>query len=325
MDQNSRIYVVGQETLIGSALMRVLRQEAYSRLIEEPFDKEEITDPARVERFFAGTKPEYVFLAGGKSGGIYANEKYPADLMGNNLLLDCQIIQASYRQGVKKLLYFSSCCCYPKHCPQRMCEEALLTGPLEPTSEAYALAKIAGMQLCKAYREEYGANFISAIPANLFGPGDDFHAENSHVIAALIRKMHQAKEERALFVEIWGTGKVKREFVYIDDTAEAAIWVMNRYEDSNPINLGGGFDLTIEEAAREIKAVVGFSGSLRFDPRRTDGMPSKLLDSSKLRKLGWRPRTRLREALEITYSWYLETKDASGKERENARSSTVSN
>jgi GDP-L-fucose synthase len=289
-------------------MLRELKRQGYTNMVSRPEEEPDLTDGTQVDAFFARTAPEYVFLVGGKSGGIRANQKYPAELMLDNLLMECHVIHNAYHHGVKKLLYLASSCSYPKHCPQPMRVESLLTGPVEPTNEPYALAKIAGIKLCQAYSQQYGANFISAIPANAFGPGDDFSLEDSHVIAALIRKMHEAKEQGREVVEIWGTGSARREFIFTDDLADACIFVMNAYEGTQPINLGWGWDISIAELALVVKEVTGFQGKIHFDTSKPDGMPVKLLDPSKLNALGWHPRVPFRSALLETYKWFLQSR-----------------
>ena len=305
MDKNANIYVAGGQTLIGAALLRQLEQQGYKHLAGLPPAEPDLTDREQVSDFFASNKPDYVFLAAGKSGGISANQKYPADLMLDNLLVVCNVIDSAHRCGVKKLLYLASSCSYPKHSPQPMQVESLMTGNLEPTNEAYAVAKIAGIKLCQAYCQQYGANFISGIPANAFGIGDDFSLEESHVIPALIRKMHQAKITDAEFVEIWGTGTPRREFIFADDLADACIFIADNYDDPMPINIGGGLDLSIKELAELIKEAIGYRGQLHFDASKPDGMPLKALDSSKLQSMGWQPQTSFRAAVEATYDWFL--------------------
>lgn len=307
MEKHARIYVAGGQTLIGAAILHELERQGYVNIVGRLGGEPELTDAAQVDTFFARTAPNYVFLAAGKSGGIQANQKYPAELMLDNLLVECHVIHSAYRYGAKKLLYLASSCSYPKHCPQPMREDTLLTGSLEPTNEAYAVAKIAGIKLCQAYRQQYGVNFIAGIPANAFGPGDDFDLENSHVLAALIRKMHEAQELGLGSVDIWGTGSPEREFIFTDDLAGACIFIMREYNSSEPINIGSGSDLSIKELAELIKEVVGYSGKLHFDTSKPDGMPSKALDSSKLTEMGWRPRTHFRSALSATYDWFLDT------------------
>jgi GDP-L-fucose synthase len=306
LEKNSRVYVAGARTLIGTAILRQLERQGYANILGKAGEEPDLTNAGAVDDFFAHQAPEYVFVAAGKSGGIEANRKYRAELMLDNLLVECHIIHSAYRHVVKKLLYLASSCCYPRHCPQPMRVDSLLTGPLEPTNEAYAIAKIAGIKLCQAYRQQYGANFIVGIPANVFGPGDDFSPEDSHVIAALMRKMHEAKMLGAPFVEIWGTGTPCREFIFVDDLADACLFVMQKYDGPEPINLGGGTDLSIAELAELVKEVIGFPGELCFDTSRPDGMPLKALDSSKLSKMGWQPTTPFRVALAATYDSFLQ-------------------
>ena len=306
MDRTDRIYVAGSETLIGKALLRQLKVGGYANVIDTGSTEVDLTDGANVEAYFAATKPEYVFLAAGKSGGIGANQKYPADLMLDNLLIQCQIIRNAHRHGSRKLLYFASSCGYPRLSAQPMQVGSLMTGPLEPTSEAYATAKIAGIKLCQAYRQQYGADMISAIPGDVFGPDDDFDLEDSHVIAALMRRMHQAKITGAQSVEVWGSGSPRREFIVVDDVADAAIFLMKNYTGPTPINVGSGFEVTIRSLAELLKEVVGFKGELQFDGTKPDGMALKALDSSELQALGWRPKTSLRAGLEKTYRWFVD-------------------
>jgi GDP-L-fucose synthase len=310
LEKNSNIYVTGGQTLVGAAILRELERQGYTNIVGRPGEEPELTDAAQVDAFFARTAPDYVFLAAGKSGGIRANQKYPAELMLNNLLVECHVVHSAYRHGVRKLLYLASSCTYPKHCPQPMKEEALLTGPLEPTNEAYAVAKIAGIKLCQAYHQQFGANFISGIPANVFGPGDDFSSEDSHVVAALIRRMHEAKERGQEAVEIWGTGSSQREFVFADNLADACVFVMDKYNGLQPINLGCGSGMCIADLAVAIKEVTGFRGRIHFDTSRPDGMPVKLLDSSKLNTLGWRPKVSFHSALLATYEWFRQSPSA---------------
>lgn len=308
MERTARVFVAGSETIIGSALVRVMRERGFAHLVGTAVDQPGLTDPAQVEAFFARTQPEYVILAGGKSGGIWANQRFPALLMRDNLLKECLVIDAAHRYGVKKLLYLASSCCYPRGCPQPMRVESLMTGPLEPTNEAYGLAKLAGIGLCQAYAKQFGARFVAAIPADVFGPGDEFNVEDSHVVPALVRKIHAAKVAGAAKVDVWGTGTPRREFLFVDELAAACLLVMDTYDGPGPINLGGGADLSIAEVAALIKEVVGFSGALRFDTSKADGMPLKILDSSRLQAMGWRPATSLHDALQATYDWFLARK-----------------
>jgi GDP-L-fucose synthase len=306
MHKDARIFIADDHGLIGEAIRTRLRADGYENLVGDP-GKPSLIDAREVEAFFSRTLPEYVFAVGGKSGGIGANQKLPADLMLNNLLVDCHVMDSACRCGVKKLLYMGSSCCYPRACLQPMQVSSLMTGVLESTNEAYATAKLAGIKLSQAYRQQYGIDMISAIPANVFGPGDDFGVEDSHVIAALMVKMHQAKLSQADNVEVWGSGSPRREFIFVADVADAAIFLMNHYSSSVPINLGSGSDASIREIAELIKEVVGFSGELRFNPKKPDGMPLKSLDSSELFALGWQPKISLRLGLGKTYQWYLDT------------------
>ncbi len=307
MDLTDRIYVAGSETLVGKALLRRLDSAGYFNVVDTSSVEPDLTDGASVNAYFEATRPNYVFLAAGKSGGIRANQKYPADLMLNNLLIQCQIIRSAQRHGARKLLYVASSCSYPRSSPQPMQVRSLMTGPLESTSEAYAMAKIAGIKLCQAYQQQHGADMISVIPGDVFGPGDDFGLEDSHVIAALIRKMHQAKIDGAPTVEVWGSGLPRREFIFVDDVADAAIFLMQSYSDPTPVNLGNGSEISIKDIAELIRKVVGYNGQLRFDYTKPDGMPLKALDSSELMAMGWRPKVSLERGLEETYRWFLDT------------------
>jgi GDP-L-fucose synthase len=321
MEKHARIFVAGSSTSTGAAILRQLNQQGYAEIVGGPGGEPDLTDASQVEAFFARTAPEYVFLVAGKSGGIAANQKYPAEFMLDNLLVGCHVIHSAYRHGVRKLLYLASSCSYPKQCPQPMREDALLTGPLEPTNQAYAIAKIAGINLCKAYNQQYGTRFISGIPANTFGPGDDFSLEDSHVVAALMRRMHEAKALGAESVEVWGTGAPCREFIYVDDLADACLFIMQKSDDLGPVNIGDGSSLTIRELAELIKEVVGFSGELRFNTSKPDGMPLKALDTSRLQGMGWQPKTSFYSGLLATYHWFLQAEQATGAT--NARSSLL--
>lgn len=308
MEKSATIYVAGTQTQIGSAILGELDRQGYRNVVARPREEPNLTDPARVDAFFARTTPDYVFLVAGRSGGIRANQKYPAELMLDNLLVECHVIHNAYRHRVKKLLYLASSCCYPKHCPQPMKEEYLLTGPLEYTNKAYAISKIAGIILCQAYHKQYETNFISGIPANCFGPGDDFSLEDSHVVGALMCRMHEAMQRGEDKVVIWGTGQPIREFIYVDDLARACIFALMHYDDDTPINLGSGDSLSITELAENIKEVTGFSGELIFDTTKPDGMPVKLLDTQKLKDLGWKPAWSFEEAFRRTYAWFMTQK-----------------
>lgn len=305
MDRGASIYVAGGDTLAGGAIVRGLIQAGYRNVANASARSPDLRDPAEVDAFFAAAAPAYVFVAGGKSGGILANTQHPADLMLDNLIIACRVIDAAHRYGARKLMYLASSCVYPKYATPPMRVESLLTGALEPTSEAYAVAKIAGIKLCQAYRKQHGADFIAAIPADIFGPGDDFSPDGSHVLAALMLRIHEAKIAGRAAVEVWGTGTPRREFLFADDLAGACIFAMDTYSDEAPINLGGGADLSIRELAHLIKDAVGYSGELKFDTSKPDGMPFKALDSTVLRGLGWRPVVPFASALAQTYDWFL--------------------
>ncbi len=305
MDKQLKIFIPGSREMIGRAIIKKINQKGDYTIIGAGSDEPELTEPMAVKSFFVQEKPDYVIYAAGKSGGIAANQKYPADLMLNNLTIECNIIHAAFEHKVKKLLYLASSCCYPKRCPQPMKEEYLFTGPLEPTNQAYATAKSAGIVLCQAYRDQYGAPFFSGIPANCFGPEDDFSLDGAHVIGALINRMHNAKLKNKDSVTIWGTGKPQREFIYSEDLARAALYTLINYDGDTPINLGSGTALSIAELAKMIRKVTNFPGKLVFDTGKPDGMPIKLLDSQKLLDLGWKPEDSIEKGLKKTYAWYL--------------------
>jgi len=304
MKINSRIYVAGHRGLVGSAIIRALEQNGFENLITRTHAELELLDAVAVQEFFAETKPEFVFLAAAKVGGIHANSTYPADFMRENLMIQTNVIHEAWRHGVEKLMFLGSSCIYPKLCPQPIKEEYLLTGELESTNDAYALAKIAGIKTCQSYNQQYGTNFISVMPANLYGINDNFHPDNSHVLPALIRKFHEAKLSNAESVSIWGNGTARREFLHTDDLAEAVLFLMENYDDSEIINVGCGEDQTIWELAETIKKVVGFSGRLDFDTSFPNGTPQKILDISKINSLGWKPRIPLKEGLKQVCKWY---------------------
>jgi len=303
---NSRIYVAGHRGLVGSAIYRLLKKRGFENLITRTHSELELMDAVAVQNFFEETKPEFVFLAAAKVGGIHANSTYPADFMRENLIVQTNVIHESWRNGVEKLMFLGSSCIYPKLCPQPISEESLLTGELEPTNEAYALAKIAGIKTCQSYNLQYGTNFISAMPTNLYGINDNFHPENSHVLPALIRRFHEAKLADSESISIWGTGNPRREFLHSDDLADAVLFLMENYNDSEIVNVGCGEDQTIRVLAETISEVVGYSGSLAFDSTRPDGTPQKILDISKIRVLGWTPEIPLIKGLEQVYQWYTE-------------------
>jgi GDP-L-fucose synthase len=306
MKINSRIYVAGHRGLVGSAIYRLLKKRGFENLIIRTHSELELMDAVAVQNFFEETKPEFVFLAAAKVGGIHANSTYPADFMRENLLVQTNVIHESWRNDVEKLMFLGSSCIYPKLCPQPISEKSLLTGELEPTNEAYALAKIAGIKTCQSYNQQYGTNFISAMPTNLYGINDNFHPENSHVLPALIRRFHEAKLADSESVSIWGTGNPRREFLHSDDLADAVLFLMENYNDSEIVNVGCGEDQTIRVLAETISEVVGYSGSLVFDSSRPDGTPQKMLDISKIRVLGWTPEITLKNGLKQVYQWYTE-------------------
>jgi GDP-L-fucose synthase len=306
MSPDSLIFVAGHRGLVGSALVRALRAAGFDNLILPTRQELDLTRQDAVERFFAEYRPQYVFVAAARVGGILANDTYPAEFLRDNLAIHTNVIDAAYRNGTHKLLYLGSSCVYPKHAPQPMSEDCLLTGPLEPTNEWYAIAKIAGLKMCQAYRRQYGFNAIAAMPTNLYGPGDNFNLAGSHVLPALLRKLHEAKLSGAPQVEVWGTGTPRREFLHVDDLAAACLFLMQRYDDSSWINIGCGQDQTIAELAQTIARVVGFEGVLRFDSSKPDGTPRKLLDTTRLTALGWTPQIALENGIRTTYDWFLQ-------------------
>jgi len=306
MELTSRIYVAGHRGMVGSAIVRRLTQEGFTNLVLRTSGELDLTDQLAVSTFFTEEKPEYVFLAAAKVGGIHANNTYRADFLYRNLMIETNVIHSAYQEGVKKLLFLGSSCIYPKFAEQPLREEALLTGLLEPTNEPYAIAKIAGIKLCEAYRDQYGCNFISAMPTNLYGPNDNYDLNNSHVLPALIRKFHTAKSEEQPFVEVWGTGSPLREFLHVDDLAEACLFLMKEYNEKGFVNVGTGSDLSIRELAEMIQQVVGFSGELRWNTEKPDGTPRKLMDVSRIHSLGWKHRIGLREGIEQVYRAYAE-------------------
>ncbi len=306
MQKTSRIFIAGHKGLVGSAIVRCLRTEGYENLILRGRSELDLTSRPAVDSFFASEQPEYVFLAAAKVGGILANSTYPADFLRDNLAIQLNVVDAAHRNGVKKLEFLGSSCIYPKLAPQPMHEEYLLTGELEPTNEWYAVAKIAGIKLCQAYRAQYGFRAISLMPTNLYGPGDNFDLKNSHVLPALLRKFHEAKVEGRSEVTIWGTGTPRREFLHVDDLAAASVFLMQHYDEPGIVNVGTGKDVTISELARLVADIVSFDGQLLFDSSKPDGTPRKLLDVTRLHNLGWHHRTPLQEGVRSTYEWFLE-------------------
>lgn len=301
-----RIWVAGHRGMVGSAVQRRLKQEAVGDVLTVKRADVDLTRQAEVEAWIADAKPDAIILAAAKVGGILANDTYPADFLYENLMIEANIIKAAADGGVQKLLFLGSSCIYPKMAPQPICEDALLTGPLEPTNEWYAIAKIAGIKMCQAYRKQHGHDFISAMPTNLYGPGDNYDLQNSHVIPALLRKAHEAKNSDAKELVVWGTGRPRREFMFVDDLADALVSLLQNYSAHEHINVGSGYDVSIKTLAETICDVVGFRGELSFDTSKPDGTPRKLMDSSALEALGWRASTDLRRGLEKTYTCFLE-------------------
>jgi GDP-L-fucose synthase len=305
MNRDAAIFVAGERGLVGSAIVRALRARGYTNLISAPRASLDLRDHTAVERFFAEHRPEHVFMAAARVGGILANDTHPAEFISENLFIQSNLIDASYRHGVRKLCFLGSSCIYPRLAPQPLREDSLLTGPLEPTNQWYAVAKIAGLKMCEAYSRQYGFNAISVMPTNLYGPGDNFDLESSHVLPALIRKFHEAKQARAGAVTIWGSGTPRREFLYVDDLADALLFLMERYDSPEIINVGWGEDITIADLAALVGDVVGFRGRIELDRSKPDGTPRKLMDVTKLTRLGWRPRTSLEDGIRLSYEWFL--------------------
>jgi GDP-L-fucose synthase len=302
------VFIAGHRGLAGSAILRQLQSQGYTGLVTRTRSELDLLDTARVREFFAETRPSVVALAAAKVGGIKANNDYPVEFLLGNLKIQNNVIEAAAEFGTRKLLFLGSSCIYPKFAPQPITEDSLLSGPLEPTNEAYAIAKIAGIKLCQAYARQYGRNFISVMPTNLYGPGDNFDLQSSHVLPALMRKVHEAKLAGAREVVVWGTGSPLREFLHVDDLASACVFLLENYDSPEIVNVGYGSDVTIRELAELICEVVGFNGRLAFDSSKPDGTPRKLMDSSRLQQLGWRPRIALRDGIAQTYAWYCAQK-----------------
>lgn len=304
MDRQSRIFVAGHHGLVGSAIVRRLQADGATNLVCRTRDELDLADQAEVERFFADQRPEFVFLAAAKVGGILANSRYPAEFIQDNLAIQTNVIHSAWKHGTRKLLFLGSSCIYPRDCPQPIREEYLLSGPLEPTNEWYAIAKIAGLKMCQAYRRQYGFDAISVMPTNLYGPGDNFHPDNSHVLPAMIRRFHEAKTRQDEHVVIWGTGTPRREFLYVDDLADAAVFLMDNYSAEDIVNIGVGEDISILELARLVADVVGFSGQIGTNPAKPDGTPRKLLDVTRLSEMGWKARTELSDGIAKAYAYF---------------------
>ncbi len=304
MNKSDKIYVAGHRGMVGSAIVRALESAGFGNIVTATRNDVDLTRQAAVNDFFAKEKPGYVFLSAARVGGVHANDTYPADFIRDNLLIQTNVIDAAYRHRVQKLLFLGSSCIYPKMASQPINENELLTGPLEPTNEWYAIAKIAGIKMCQAYRKQYGFNAISLMPTNLYGIGDNYHLENSHVIPALIRKFHEAKQRGDNSVQVWGTGKAKREFLDVDDLADAAVFLMQHYDEGGIVNVGTGEDLSIAELASTVRDVTGFEGEIVYDTSKPDGTPRKLLDVTKIHELGWKHKMELRDGLDKAYQWF---------------------
>ena len=313
MNKSNKIFIAGHTGLVGSAVKRKLESEGYENLITRSYPDIDLISQRDVEVFFSQEKPEYVFLCAARVGGILANSTYPAEFIYDNIMIAANVIHSSNKHGVKKLLNLGSSCIYPKLAPQPLREHYLLTGTLEPTNEPYAIAKIAAIKLCRYYNAQYGTNFISVMPTNLYGPGDNFDLATSHVLPALIRRFHEANENRRHNVMLWGTGSPRREFLHVDDLAEALVYLMNRYEAMTVgefVNIGTGMDLTIKELAELVRDIVGYTGEIRWDLSKPDGTPQKLLDIRRIEELGWKAKIGLKDGIANTYKWYLENKTA---------------
>ena len=308
MEKNSKIYVAGHKGLVGSAITRKLQELGYTNLVFKTIDELDLLDQKATAEFFAAEKPEYVFLAAAKVGGIHANNEYPADFIYQNLQIQNNIIHNAYLNGTKQLLFLGSSCIYPRECPRPIREEYLLSGPLEKTNDAYAIAKIAGIKMCQSYNKQFDTKFISVMPTNQYGPNDNFDLESSHVLPALLRKLHDAKISNAKEVVMWGTGSPKREFLHVDDTAAACVYLMETYDGDDIVNIGTGEDVTIKELAETIKEIVGFEGEIVNDTTKPDGTPRKLLDVSRLHSLGWKHKIPLKDGIKMTYDWFLENR-----------------
>lgn len=307
MDKHAKIYIAGHNGMVGSAIVRELKNQGYNNLVLKTHKELDLIRQVDVESFFEHEKPEYVFLAAAKVGGIYANINSPADFLYDNLAMQNNIIYSSYKYGVKKLLFLGSSCIYPRLAKQPMKEEYLLDGKLEPTNEGYALAKISGLKLCEYFYKQYSCNFVSVMPCNIFGYNDNFVSKNSHVIPALIRKIHNAKINKMDSIEIWGTGKARRELLFADDLADACMFVMNNYDECEFLNVGIGIDFSITEIVEMLCDIIGYDGELVYDTSKPDGMPQKVLDVSKINNIGWKYKTNTKEALKLTYNWYIDS------------------
>ena len=305
MSKNAKIFVAGHQGLVGSALVRKFQSKGFDNIIVSNRSELDLVNQLAVEQYFSKNLPDVVIIAAARVGGIQANKSYPAEFIRDNLQIQTNLIESAYQYGAKKLLFLGSSCIYPRLAPQPISEDCLLTGPLEETNKNYAIAKIAGIQMCQAYREQYGFNAISAMPTNLYGPGDNFSLDNYHVVPALIRKIHEAKFSEKNSLVIWGSGEPRREFLYVDDLSDACLFLLKNYNEEKPINIGWGEDISVLELAELISSVIGYTGKINFDMSRPDGTPRKLLDVSRLKALGWQAMTQLRAGIETTYKWYL--------------------
>ncbi len=310
MDKTDKIYVAGHRGLVGSALMRNLEKKGYGNLVTRTHQELDLLDQAAVRAFFEAERPDAVILAAAKVGGIHANETFPAEFIYENLQIACNVISASHAYGVKKLLFLGSTCIYPRMAPQPIKEEALLTGPLEQTNEAYAIAKIAGLKMCEFYKKQYGDDFISCMPTNLYGPCDNYDLDNSHVLPAMLRKFHEAKVNGAPSVTLWGSGKPLREFLYVDDMADACVFLLEHYSGTAHVNIGTGKEVTIRELAEAVKEAVGFTGTIVWDTAMPDGTPRKLTDVTRLHEMGWKHTVELKEGIRLAYEWFCAYYDA---------------
>ncbi|GAB7521203.1 GDP-L-fucose synthase [Paraburkholderia sp. 2C] len=307
MNKNAKIYVAGHRGMVGSALHRLLQKKGYTNLVTRTRDELDLLDQAAVRGFFEAERPEYVFVAAAKVGGIYANNAYGADFIFENLAVETNVINSAHKAGVDRLCFLGSSCIYPRDCPQPIKEEYLLTGPLEPTNEPYAIAKIAGVKMCESYNRQYGRRYVSVMPTNLYGPNDNYDLKNSHVLPALIRKAHEAKVGGARDLTVWGSGKPMREFLYVDDLAEACVFLMEKDIGEGLFNIGTGADVTIRELAKTIMSVVGFNGEIVFDSSKPDGTPRKLLNVGRMKDLGWEAKTSLRDGIALAYADFLKS------------------
>lgn len=315
LNKDGKIYIAGHTGLVGSALWRELQRQSYTNLVGKTRDELDLMNTQAVNLFFENERPEFVFLAAAKVGGILANSKYPVDFLQDNLKIQLNIIEAAYKYGVKKLLFLGSSCIYPKYAPQPMKEEYLLTGALEPTNEWYAIAKIAGLKLCQAYRRQYGCNFISVMPTNLYGINDNYHPSDSHVLPAMIRRFYEAKKSGTESVTCWGTGTPRREFLYVDDLANACLFLMNNYDDEQIINIGCGYDITIKELSEIVADVIGYNGKINWDTSKPDGTPRKLLDCSRIFSMGWCPKYDLKTGIKLAFEDFLKRYKTSSFEK----------